>query len=996
MNRIKTKLLLLFGTPVVLLCSCIQDDYSGSVNSSGKEIDVHVSLHMPASSPKTYAISEIDENLVQDIDVLAFKADATKASGWAFAYSAKGTSITDVTENNTSKAKKQFSVKLVKSFDEQTFVVLANVREQLEALGGIAKGADKDELLARLVYSNPGGWNANNDKSDDDPGKDFEPFPMWGEAKETLTDATTQISGIYMVRSIARLDVVLSQDVIDSNNFTLDKIYVYNSKKEGRIVPDPVNLENLVKVKSATEPPGSINNANPLVYDVPASMSTAFERTIYLFEAAGKAENQASQATCIVVGGTFGTDGATTYYRLDFLKKSDTDSYFRDVLRNHLYCINILSVSGSGYTDPGDAFNSKSLNMVAEIVNWDDGDMGNIIFDGQYVLSVSQDMFSFPREKKTDEEDDNVLYVYTDYAVDSGKSGWYVDRIVDAADDTKTVGWLRLSPDYGTADDKTKVILTFDENNSGAERRVVVWIAAGRLRFPVTVVQELMPSIKINIVNPVNESLIEELLFFSPVGVVPVPQSFKVNWVPQTADVSVLNSTLASSPFPVGTGLPDTGTITGGNGGTGTITYDVQPPAISEQDSLSNPFFERGTKIDFTIGNGMSYESKSIFVRQIFYNLVVDKVDSYLLDGSTYTLKVRSNTSWRIKSILNEASGRILSLAPGDNLAVGTMGGYNISSGDDLVFTVTNDRTFWGLLHITFESMESPKRFEDKTVTLMFALPKVKILGMGGNSIYGYSPTDNSSPNSAYQMLNSPNNFGLNAVVSTVYSQGFEMVNTGYNTTQTNQTIWNAINNEKPDIIAIGYDLYINATQAGYYRDFMKNGGVIILLCEGNSSSVQNFMRVVFGDDNITQTRIHSGGGGEVYSLADDVNDPILHGPFGDVGGKQWGEDASQTCMLTNLPNLADIHLYSNGEDLSELKSKDGITSFRYKNLVWFGDAGFLSSAPGSYIICPFKLDSDKRPITKTFGRGKHFEVYNSIIYANIITWAIGQVGTIY
>lgn len=98
-------------------------------------------------------------------------------------------------------------------------------------------------------------------------------------------------------------------------------------------------------------------------------MGAAFEQMIYLFEAKGKEENQALTATCLVVGGTYGTNDKTTYYRLDFLNKEATGSYYRDILRNHNYQINILDVTGNGYESPDKAFRSDPLNMEDEVAD---------------------------------------------------------------------------------------------------------------------------------------------------------------------------------------------------------------------------------------------------------------------------------------------------------------------------------------------------------------------------------------------------------------------------------------------------------------------------------------------------------------------------------------------------------------------------------------------------------------------------------------------------
>jgi hypothetical protein len=699
MSRIKTKTFLLFSLLAIILISCADADFESKRGEmTGKEIDVRISLQMPASLPKTYAISEIDENHVREIDVLAFKEDPGQASGWAFAYKAKATSITDATGTNPNKAKKQFTVRLIKDPEnEQTLVILANSRAQLEALGSIAVDADKDELLARLVYSNSGKWNANNDKEEDDPAKDFDSFPMWGEAKATLTDAPPQIADIHMLRAVAGIDVVLDRDVA---NFTLDEIHIYNSKNAGRIVPDPANLESPARVNAATEPPGNINNGTSLVYTVPSSMNTTFERTIYLFEAQGKAENQSSLATCVVVGGTFGTDGKTTYYRLDFLKKETSDSYFRDILRNHRYTMNITSVTGSGYDDPDDAFNSKSINMVADIVDWDDGDMGIIAFDGQHILSVSRDEFSFMREAKSTDDDDNLLYVRTDCA-----DGWSVDKIVDEADGTTEVTWLTLTPDSGAANGKTEVHLTYEENNTNAERCAIVWIEAGRLRYPIRVTQSIMADLSLRITKTGTSEEITELLFVSRVDAAPNPQSMTVSWKPLDADLTIVSSAIGSNAFPTSLGTPTSGTIPAGNGATGEVVYAISPPAMTpaETDPITgDPFLEKVSLLSFMVTNGFAYENKNVLLRQVNYNLLSDVKSGYKLNSQYETIRIRSNFAWEITSVTDDHG----ILQDENTELIGIRGSVNTTTGTSIT------------IHMSPQTSNGDKTGKTATITL--------------------------------------------------------------------------------------------------------------------------------------------------------------------------------------------------------------------------------------------------------------------------------------
>lgn len=238
----------LFVAVALLLSSCIAerfDDYGD--NGKENNINVKFSVQMSeTSSPATYAIAGIDENEVRTIDILAFRevsVSMQNPSGFAYAYKARGASITNVSSN------KEFTATLFKAPAQQTFVILANVRDELAALGNITADTDKNELLGRLEsrMTEEGKWNANT------------PFPMWSEVKRTIGDGSTRVTGGKFLRSVARVDVVLKTDAI--GNFKLEEIYVYNSKSKGRIVPDPANMKSTAKVKAATEPEGDINTA---------------------------------------------------------------------------------------------------------------------------------------------------------------------------------------------------------------------------------------------------------------------------------------------------------------------------------------------------------------------------------------------------------------------------------------------------------------------------------------------------------------------------------------------------------------------------------------------------------------------------------------------------------------------------------------------------------------------------------------------------------------
>ena len=591
--------------------------------------------------------------------------------------------------------------------------------------------------------------------------------------------------------------------------------------------------------------------------------------TIYTFDAAAGSAGTRLGNTCVVVGGSYkGSSPDTHFYRMDFIKTDNQVSTYLPLLRNHKYTFTIHSVTGPGFPTPEEAFHAGSVNIEAGIIAWNEGGMHHVVFDNQSTLSVSQDRFVFGYGACNSEKEDNVLYIFTDYTNSSlgAVSGWYIEKIVDAATQAP-ISWLTATPNRGAANNKEKVVLTYQQNNSDSDRYATIWIAAGRLRYPIHITQ------------------------------------YK----------------------------------------------------LSQLDVVSDP--------------------------------------GYLLDGLQKVLLVKSNVAWKIKSITQEVSDpskNILSPKPGDKLQTGTTGGDNMI-GESIGFTVADDGTFWGKLHITFESTDDPKRFEDKTFTLIFALPRIKITGIGTTGGYGYNPAAaGTSHHCAYNMLTSANNFGLQKN-STVYSHGFLF--TAYGAGITNTQIQSACDNS--EIIILTYSYVSNTAQANILANYVRNGGVLITFCESPASAA-NFMNALFNVNNITFGTTN--GAGAIYQINPNVDDLVTNGPFGDLRGKHWGEDASATGYIQTSALPADSYtLYSTAANMTNNGGNANyMTSFRLNdyNVLFVGDGGFLSSAQSSgYTVCPFRLDDNYEPITKIFGSSTRFDVYNSAMFGNIMAWALSRVG---
>lgn len=347
-------------------------------------------------------------------------------------------------------------------------------------------------------------------------------------------------------------------------------------------------------------------------------------------------------------------------------------------------------------------------------------------------------------------------------------------------------------------------------------------------------------------------------------------------------------------------------------------------------------------------------------------------------------------------------------------VVVTSVGSYSITTNtvDGISFSGSGTFSSTGNQNITLYGTGTPTSTADKVmtitsnsadgastcnVTVIITIPAKKVLHIGAETAYGYSAFTGPSRS----LMDSPTNFGT-TTSSIVKSGGY--THTSLGSSPSSATLLAALNN-KPDIVIIGYPYTPNATDAGYIADYLNKKGVVIAF-EDDTPSSQNIMRAFFSDPTISTN--YGAGGGSVYALV-NTNDPILNGPFGDVRGKNWGEDASTTVNVTGL--TSGFIPYSYAQPINSTTARTGISGLRHSSLhfIWFGDGGFLSNenANGnqynSNTIEPFVAPSSGGylPVQKTAygyaGNGYatgSMQVQNAIIFANALAWAIKQAET--
>lgn len=475
--------------PILALPSCHHDPPWPRPDT---DATVTFSLQLPgAKSPATRALTDADENDVREIDVLVFEPD-----GGRFVYRA-GASGSQISSPGADSRTKTFTVTLRQGrFD---LAIVANARATI--LGADIYNFDKTAALARLTEEMPddGKWISETSASD------YRPLPMWGDVGNVTVDEQTDLTGdnrVRLTRMAARVDVMVTGE---ANNFKLVSVDLYNYNTRGSIAPDPAFWDTTDPASPRASVPSvpslSQRVFGPVRYDEGEidAAGNRTEREIYIFEsenhtdAAHRKEKVLEDRTCLVVGGVwdangngrFDDDGPETYYRVDFSSGQGVSQNFLDVLRNHRYAFYITKVSGPGYGDSNTAFHSAPVNIQAEVLEWDDTNVGEMVDDGQYRMTVSQSAFEFGGGEYGAASTENKLRIRTDHP-----GGWKIS-ITDAATglEIPSTGWLTVAAADRTGLDKT-VSLIVAANDSGSHRTARVRITAGRaLSIEVTVAQ---------------------------------------------------------------------------------------------------------------------------------------------------------------------------------------------------------------------------------------------------------------------------------------------------------------------------------------------------------------------------------------------------------------------------------------------------------------------------------------------------------------------------
>lgn len=419
------------GIPLMQGCSDPFDEYgNGSTEAPVKDGWTSVSMSVEGlglRNPLTRSLTPEGENstAAERIRVLVFDKDDK------FSYEAKVTSFTPSSAPDDKKSKGTMTLlaKNTPSGDTSTFVMLANIAASDET--GVEKltGKTREEVMELFTFSMPekGEW------------KDGE-LPMWGVSDPVRVDhssgAVPKLGIIYLVRAVARVDVGLNLSSTSEGastfdekaggieGITLTKVFFYNTNAEGRVSP----FENETywdKANRKAKQPSIPDPAPAVTGKIDRTSSIVDEkillRDVYVPEAvnAPTAATQGANGETLpenntenylkrpyIVVGLTGADKSRpdkeTFFRIDYLKRTgaeaDATYEYLPLLRNHRYLVNIKAVGGPGFDTEEDAKKGPAANIMYNVVVWNESTMSDVLYDGQYMLGVNADHFTFYRE----------------------------------------------------------------------------------------------------------------------------------------------------------------------------------------------------------------------------------------------------------------------------------------------------------------------------------------------------------------------------------------------------------------------------------------------------------------------------------------------------------------------------------------------------------------------------------------------------------------------
>lgn len=646
MNHRIFKLLRLLGAPLlaaaVVFGSCTAELDSNKFSPSGGngkgEQEVLLKLHVPGTTKPgekggTRAVNKNVEEEIDDLYVLAFKAEADEATD-AYEYWVPAKKGVD---NATWTAALK-----VRDYD-QRFIVIANAlganKNLPSVIQSLKPGTLKSDIKKLLTVTlndteKTSGFNAKSEN-------DHSAFTMCGQTAPTTIVAGGNINlQVSLYRIMARIQLYFG----DKNgagvaNFTPTTVRLYNFNDKAQVIPAELGG----KVNKTTIPAGAVLQKGEARYNV---VGNKLEYSIYMFETAQPADNGHEKRPCLVVGGKYNGGTADKYYRVDLgTPKAGTGNKeldYLDILRNYSYEITVTKVSGEGHDTEQEALESKSANMTAEVIPWDDTEIGNIDFDGEKFLGIGTMEYRVGKLGS-----DNLIQKV------AASTGLKWRAALLNADGQGTPDWIRFvvngaeqteATGTGTgADTPADLKFKVTGKNAKGDRVAIMRFTAGHLQVDARVIQDDN--------NPVFIDIPDEVIEFG--GATDAARSFDITFGPEN---TTLTWEVVDGNNPIDFTAKFIDGSTDGNVGVQSGTTDRKQVAanFTAQAIAGDAMGKKTATLRLIAKNDNGdITAKSVRLLQIKRGVNLSKT-MVICDGNEQMIYVDANFDWSVK--MNESN----------------------------------------------------------------------------------------------------------------------------------------------------------------------------------------------------------------------------------------------------------------------------------------------------------------------------------------------------
>lgn len=682
-------LVLLFALSLVSCRDAIFDyshpdpsDPSQSEVSAGDYFEATVSFSSTdLKVPTLRALDKAGENEIQTDKVKAYVFQSIGTSS-TFLYEAKVTKVVPDATKNKAEGKITLLIKdsgdqLVKVF----FVVNATPSQEP------AVGTTLEEFQKLFVFSQKDTWRAGE-------------LPMYAESQAVKISHSSgavpslQKTPIPFLRAVARVDVMLgakSGEKFDEittglktkggQDLKITSIKAFNVADKGYAMPLKANVENATtapKVNATSLPEGLTKKSTPISYLADDTGVDALMRTIYIPELNNRPHDATAQADgqnkpekdqtnylarpyliLGIKGAVEGDASKVTYFRVDYLERTGeepTATYkYLDILRNYRYMVNITNIGGPGFDNEEDAKEGPAANIMYNVLVWEESQMTNVVYDGQYMLGVNDDNLTFYKDGGT----------YSIKVQTSWPKGFEVKGLPD---------WLEVEPFKPTDEtankptDEKLVTFKIKEPASVTEpRKGEAFIQAGRMKWKLNITQLNTLDVKIEIFS--DPECTQELQYIeldergkdTPTNTYTVgKKKFYVRVTPAAPISAVNDETRAPFTF---TGAPAASPSrppieTAKEVSAGVYEFEVTADPLNNP---KNPFETRQNKYHFITEQSGEKAEATLSINQTEYNIVFYEDEdltnpmlsegdaaTYFMNGEDKQFYVRSNIPYII------------------------------------------------------------------------------------------------------------------------------------------------------------------------------------------------------------------------------------------------------------------------------------------------------------------------------------------------------------